>query len=441
MSRGQYGVGAEQHLAVGAEAIEPRFAARRRAVHAVFQMYTGAQHAPYYVYAEVNGIVDKSAWQALGDANARAFALEKSPGEVYVSVFAADDRAWPDPAFDIYYAAGTPRSTVAGDQLLYGGSLYSSPPWGGAPDFSSTGWPYHGARSFHGHEAPSYGRGGLWSHRREAPLGRGALVNGRGEYGDRVGQGFFGRGDRAIVGVHTPTEVDSELEELNGEIMSFGHEAGLKVKQIEDQLRADSSKLRDEAHAAWEQIKQWEPHAREVDRLREQIEQSTDMNQLPLLHAKLAAATVALDQAAKMARPDRKAAVAHAEELTARANQVVESHLRESPLGQWSRASLEPFVERWMSFYHQKKDVPAQTWPLSGAWDLIQDYRQQYIDIRAHAPFKSAGPTPLDPDSRRGGFFEDLAKYGKYALLGGLGLGGIYLTTKVVQAVRARSEA
>ncbi len=445
MSRGQYGV--------GAEAIEPRFAARRRAVHAIFVMYTGAERAPYYVYAEVNGVVDKSTAQSVEDANTRAFTLERSPGEVYVAVFAVADRSWPDPAFDVYHSAASSRSTVAGDdpRLLYGGSLYSSQPWGGAPENGArplSTWAYHGSRAFHGHEAPTYGRGGLWSRRGEMPLGRGtlAIANARGQYGDltrpnAVGRGIFGRGDCLIVGLHSPTEVDTELEELHGEIMAFGHEAGLKVKQVEDQLRADNSKLRAEAHSAWEQIKQWEPQAREVDRLREAIEQSTDVTQLPLLHAKLAAANVALDQAAKMARPDRKAAIVHAQELTARAGQIEEGHLRETPLGQWSRLALEPFVERWLTFYHQKKDVPAQTWPLSGTWDHIQDFRQQYIDVRTHAPFRATGPTPLDPESRRGGLFEDLAKFGKYALLGGLVLGGVYVTTKVVQAARSRNES
>lgn len=77
-----------------------------------------------------------------------------------------------------------------GVRLLCGGSLYSSPSYGGAPIGSPRAradWMYRGPRAFHGHEAPTFGRGGLWSREREAPLGRGGLlVNDRGQYGKRV---------------------------------------------------------------------------------------------------------------------------------------------------------------------------------------------------------------------------------------------------------------
>jgi len=79
---------------------------------------------------------------------------------------------------------------------LYGGSLYSSSPWGGAPDDSSSGWPYHGSRAFHGHEAPTYGRGGSWPPRREAPLGRGGLV-----VGDATSEASFAAMRRAVRAV------------------------------------------------------------------------------------------------------------------------------------------------------------------------------------------------------------------------------------------------
>lgn len=76
-----------------------------------------------------------------------------------------------------------------GTRLLRGGSLYSRSPYGGAPYGSAaTNWKYHGPRAFHGHEAPTYGRGGLWSRGREAPLGRGDLLSGenpRGQYRSR----------------------------------------------------------------------------------------------------------------------------------------------------------------------------------------------------------------------------------------------------------------
>ena len=76
---------------------------------------------------------------------------------------------------------------------LRGGSLFSKAPYGGSPAPSDGGWAYRGPRAFHGHEAPTYGRGGLWSSKREAPLGQGGLiVNGRGEYGSRgTGRGTY----------------------------------------------------------------------------------------------------------------------------------------------------------------------------------------------------------------------------------------------------------
>ena len=45
------------------------------AVRAVFDMYTRAR-MPYYLYAEINGIVDKRAAASLDEANAVFAALE-----------------------------------------------------------------------------------------------------------------------------------------------------------------------------------------------------------------------------------------------------------------------------------------------------------------------------------------------------------------------------
>jgi hypothetical protein len=94
-ARGQYGT------RVG-DAIDPRFAARRRAVRAVFDMYAYAR-APYYVYAEVNGIVDKRAAQSLEEASAIFSSFDRAPGEVYVAIFDASDAVyWPGPSRDVY---------------------------------------------------------------------------------------------------------------------------------------------------------------------------------------------------------------------------------------------------------------------------------------------------------------------------------------------------
>lgn len=107
-ARGQYGT------RVG-DAIDPRFAARRRAVRAVFDMYAYAR-APYYVYAEINGVVDKRAAQSLEEANAIFSSFDRAPGEVYVAIFdAADQVYWPGPSRDAFRPAiSASSSRVAG---------------------------------------------------------------------------------------------------------------------------------------------------------------------------------------------------------------------------------------------------------------------------------------------------------------------------------------
>lgn len=119
--RGQYG----RHTRVsGPVAIEPRFAAMRRAVRAIFGLYNHAR-APFYVYAEVNGIVDMSPSYSLDDVNARSGALERSIGEVYVAVFAVDDPSWPDPAYQTYRAAPLERVAVAAGASRVGAIVHT----------------------------------------------------------------------------------------------------------------------------------------------------------------------------------------------------------------------------------------------------------------------------------------------------------------------------
>jgi hypothetical protein len=85
----------------------PRLAARTRGVRAVFDMYTRAR-VPYYVYAEVNGMIDKRSASSVDEANSIFAAIERSPGEVYVAIFDPTDPLWPGPAFDVYHA--TPQA-------------------------------------------------------------------------------------------------------------------------------------------------------------------------------------------------------------------------------------------------------------------------------------------------------------------------------------------
>lgn len=91
---------------------QPRYAARTRGIKAVFDMYTTSHRgAPFYIYAEVNGMIDKRAALSLDEANAIFFSLEKSPGEVYVAIFDPTDPLWPGPAADTYHEV--PRAPQA----------------------------------------------------------------------------------------------------------------------------------------------------------------------------------------------------------------------------------------------------------------------------------------------------------------------------------------
>ena len=92
---------------------DPRLVARTRAVRAVFNMYTSAR-APYYLYAEVNGVVDKRFASTLDEANALFAALERSAGTVYVAIFDPTDTSWPGPALDVYHGAPQAPGAVIG---------------------------------------------------------------------------------------------------------------------------------------------------------------------------------------------------------------------------------------------------------------------------------------------------------------------------------------
>lgn len=103
---------------------QPRFAARTRAIKAVFDMYTRRGPRPlYYIYAEVNGLIDKQTASSLDEANSIFFALERSPGDVYVAIFDPTDPLWPGPAADVYHES--PRAPQAPQQdrpTVVGGS-------------------------------------------------------------------------------------------------------------------------------------------------------------------------------------------------------------------------------------------------------------------------------------------------------------------------------
>ena len=92
---------------------EPRFAATRRAVKTIFYLHDRFP-APFYVYSEVNGLVDAIALHTMDEANALAAAIGQRPGDVYAAVFDRADTTWPDPVRVVYHAAASERLAVAG---------------------------------------------------------------------------------------------------------------------------------------------------------------------------------------------------------------------------------------------------------------------------------------------------------------------------------------
>lgn len=283
---------------------------------------------------------------------------------------------------------------------LYGGSLYSNSPWGGAPDMTDSGWPYRGPQAFHGHEAPTFGRHGAWPPRRGAPLGRGGLIigeNDRGQYGSvSVGEGS--------IFPHTPGEVEDELDQLHGEIMQFGQEVSEKEKLATIEQLASNP---------------------EVQQFR--AEEDAAYAYLKTIPEKAAGRIEAVKRAKEAS--DKRAAAEH-------------RSLTKPPLLEWDRTVWKPFLNAWINWRSAKKDIALQLWPMSGTWDHIQDQRQKFIDIRANAPFKSAGPKPRDPqhDPSLTGFFEEIAKLGKWGLIGILGIGGVIALSSVALNLKKGSD-
>jgi len=109
--RGGYGY---TPYVIGADTgIEPRFAATRRAVKTIFYLHDRFP-APFYVYSEVNGLVDAIALHTMEEATALAVAIGQRPGDVYAAVFDRADASWPDPVRVVYHAAVSDRLAVAG---------------------------------------------------------------------------------------------------------------------------------------------------------------------------------------------------------------------------------------------------------------------------------------------------------------------------------------
>jgi hypothetical protein len=126
------------------DAIAPRYAARRRAVQAIFYLHDRVL-APLYVYAEVNGVVDASPAQSEVEARARAAEIARSAGEVYVAVFTVADASWPDPSREMYHAAPSDRTAIAGyvnERGQYGHSRIGTDPTSNSLVIPTTGRDY-----------------------------------------------------------------------------------------------------------------------------------------------------------------------------------------------------------------------------------------------------------------------------------------------------------
>ena len=125
--RGHYGNDSRRALIGGPATIEPRFAALRRAVKAIFYLHDRV-HAPFYVYTEVNGVAEAIAMQSGPEAFSLVAAHDRTPGEVYTAVFSTADPTWPDPVQQRYRAALSDLRPVVGRGVHAGA----------APDASAT---------------------------------------------------------------------------------------------------------------------------------------------------------------------------------------------------------------------------------------------------------------------------------------------------------------
>lgn len=268
-----------------------------------------------------------------------------------------------------------------------------------------------------------------------------------------IGQGSF-------LG-HSPTDVENELDQLHGELMCFGQEIIELLKGPEGQAKTAVQKARDEELTAWKIVDSFQPQVNEVYRIEKLLNDAgvpkktteywrnqslppyADIIAYPAgkaesLKQQFIAAKKALD--AVMPAAQRWETVKRARELTNTRSELEAKALGQSPLVQWKRSTWDPFFGGWTKFRSEKKDIPLQTWPLSGTWDRIQEYRQQWIDLRKNAPFKSKCPEPLDPSSRKDpsftDMFKDLGNIAKYGLIGLLAIGGIVAVSSVASNLK-----
>lgn len=237
---------------------------------------------------------------------------------------------------------------------------------------------------------------------------------------------------------HTPGEVADELDQLHGEIMGFGQQLQTLVekdeaKRIDESGDAGLKQLLTEYQSLSKIEKSWLPLVREIDRIKEKLVNAPES---PALLLEMRDAMLKIDA---IMLPDQR--VQTVQRLRALADQIAAAKATTlghgaTALEMWDRNVWQPFFNTWMKL-RELKQKPAQTWPLSGTWERIQDYRQQFRSLYFGAPFKPSGAPPMDPADRRdpsiGG---DVLSVLKWAAIGVAVVGGVLIATSIASNVK-----
>jgi hypothetical protein len=225
-------------------------------------------------------------------------------------------------------------------------------------------------------------------------------------------------GQTSVGFVHTPNEVEDELNQFHSEVMQFGQE-------VIEQVSAATKRLEDEPEYQ-EILARWKA---EEERWKT----------LPETRAPFPAFLPGARPPVPANAP-RVLSVKQQEKLRHEAADYLKQRARAVPILTWARTNWDPFNSDWQRFRSEKIDIPSQLWPGSGVWDRVQDYRKKFIEIRGKAPFKATGPAPLSPEARRDpSLLGGLADFGsgfKWVLLGVLGVGGVLAVSSIASNLK-----
>lgn len=254
-----------------------------------------------------------------------------------------------------------------------------------------------------------------------------------------------GAGEGSVLG-HTPGDVEDELDELQGEVMTFDAELVAYVRQAVGKASdAELGRLLKEQSADAALTEQTAPTRREVYRI-EKLMSEANPADLPGLALELRDAQLKADQV--MPREER---INVRNRLQQRAEKIwaLRARLQADADPDLHRfiSVWDAFKTRWMAFHSEKTSIAMQTLPFSGTWDRIQEYRKQFVNLIKEAPFTTT-ITPLDPDTRKdpsilgsiGDIFSSMGTLGKVVIYGGLGLIAAVAVTSIVQQVRKNKD-